>query len=141
MLVCNLLHGCRVVLVWQRWKKWKWKKILFLFTIIIIIILFVLKWICSLLLRVTTNHLYSLGKKCRFTWRLMILCACSDFFQLCPSELSLVKMLVRINRLLVLVYLGPRIVKMNFRRSQSTVGNPSRWREAVGLFQLCLYFT
>lgn len=31
-------------------------------------------------------------------------------------------------------YLGPRTVKMNYWRSQSTVGNPSRWRETVGLF-------
>ena len=77
LLVCDLLHGCRVVLVWRRWKNRKWKNIFYY-------CLFVLKWICSLLLRVTTNHLYSLGK-CRFTWRRMILCA--DFFPLVPGEL------------------------------------------------------
>lgn len=111
---------------------------------------FVLKKIkiCSPLLRVTTNHLYTLGK-CRFTWRLMILCACSDFFfQLCPRRaFPSWKCLWEIINFFWFYsvsesYLGPRTVKMNYWRSQSTVGNPSRWRETVGLFffQQCLYF-
>lgn len=81
MLVCNLLHGCRVTLAWRWGKKENGKRFCFSF----IICLFVLKWICSPLLRVTTNHLYSLGK-CRFTWRLMILCACSDCSSCVPAS-------------------------------------------------------
>lgn len=93
MLVCNLLHGCSVSVTMVGKKTENGKR--FYFFLLLFFFLFVCsKWICSPLLRVTTNHLYSFGK-CRFTWRLMILCACSDFFQLCPGDLSLVKMLVR----------------------------------------------
>ena len=49
------------------------------------------KKICSPLLRVTTNHLYTFSfflGKCRFTWRLMILCACSDFSSSVPLFFS-----------------------------------------------------
>lgn len=64
MLVCNLLHGCRVVLAWRRWEKKKKTEKDFVSFLLFLFVCF-LKWICSPLLRVTTNHLYSLGK-CRF---------------------------------------------------------------------------
>lgn len=75
---------CRVLLAW-RWEKENGKS----FCFFLLYFLFVLKWICSPLLRVTTNHLYSLGK-CRFTWRPMILCAFSDFSGSVPASVGLV---------------------------------------------------
>lgn len=120
-------------------KKRKENGKIFLFIIFFFFVLKKIK-ICSPLLRVTTNHLYTLGK-CRFTWRLMILCACSDFFfpALSPASFPSWKCLWEIINFFWFYsvsesYLGPRTVKMNYWRSQSTVGNPSRWRETVGLF-------
>lgn len=97
MLVCDLLHGCRVVLAWRRWEKKKKTEKDFVSFFIIFVCL--LKWICSPLLRVTTNHLYSLGK-CRFLldgWWFFV--RARTFPALVPASFPFVKMFVRNNRL------------------------------------------